>query len=91
MSEAVPEQPHQQPRFAQRTYNSNVMTTALTCSILMVIFALCFRLVCDDGGGGGYDQSDNLMKKLAQMENRIDALSKALRDEERKYVNGRCT
>lgn len=91
MSETVPEQPHQQTTFAQRTYNSNVITTALTCSILIVIFAVCFRPVYDDGGGDGYDQSINVMKKLAEMENRIDALSKALRDEERKYVNGRCT
>ena len=69
-----------------RIFNSNTVTTALTCAIFMVIFAVCFRPTSDGGGGDGYDPTANLEKKLAKMEQRIDALSKALKEADERYV-----
>ena len=57
-----------------RIFNSNTITTALTCAIFTAIIAVCFRPTSDGGGGGG-DPSGNIVKKLAEMENRINALS----------------
>ena len=89
MSELIQEQPLKQTTVIERVFNSNILTTTLTCSILMVIFAVCFRPSYEGAGGGGYDPSADLLKRLAEMQNRIDALSKALQDEEWKYVKGR--
>ena len=70
-----------------RILNSNTVTTALTCALFMVIFAVCFRPNSDSGGGDGYYPTTNLEKKLAKMEQRIDALSKALKEADERYVN----
>ena len=91
MSEMIKEHANKETTFAGRIVNSNTVTTALTCAICMVIFAVCFRPTSDGGGGGGYDPSDIVVKKLAKMEERIDALSKALKEADQKYINGRYT
>ena len=58
MSEIIKGHANKETTFAGRIVNSNTVTTALTCAICMVIFAVCFRLTSDGGGGGGYDPSD---------------------------------
>ena len=73
-----------------RIFNSSTITTALTCAIITAIIAVCFRPTSDGGGdGGGGDPSGNIVKKLAEMENRIDALSKALKEADERYRNGK--
>ena len=89
MSEVIKDRHNKETTLAERVVNSNTLTTALTCAICMVIFAVCLRPTSDGGGGGGYDPSDMVVKKLAKMEERIEALSKALKEADQKYVNGR--
>lgn len=59
----------------QRLLNSNILTTALTCSVLMVIFSVCYRPVKDDGGGD-FDPSFTIQKKLAEFDSRLDNIEK---------------
>ena len=59
----------------QRLLNSNILTTTLTCSVLMVIFSVCYRPVKDDGGGD-FDPNFTIQKKLAEFESRLDNIEK---------------
>lgn len=90
MSEMTKEHANKETTFTGWIVNSNTITTALTCAICMVIFAVCFRPTTSGGDGGGYDPSymDGLLKKLAKMEGRIDALSKAWNEANQNCVNG---
>ena len=65
--------------------NSSVITTTLTCAILIVILAVCLRPTSDTGEDA---TSNMLVNKLTELEDRIGALDKELKDTKLKYENG---
>ena len=86
MSDIVKDNSNKETTKTSSINANNIIVTALFFSVLGVLLGMYFRTTSNDGGGGGHDPSDTLARKVAKLEERIDAFSKVLNDEDRRRL-----